>query len=163
MLVLSHKVEYSKKKCIAVRTIWKTKVEKPSEVEEFYSTANLAIEIIDRVLKHIEDFGESNDIGSELYQLQNTVDQYKSHLSELVRGKKLNRHLDNSVRRKKIAKLNALLHSDVATVLEVLFHLPFRLISLGKRNYFYETGPYTRVFDARATKRGSRNVVQAGK
>jgi hypothetical protein len=117
--------EYCKKKCIAIKTLWKSKAEKPTEVDEFYSTANLAIEIIDRVLNHIEDFGESNDIGAELYQLQNTADQYKSHLRELVRGKKLNRHLDNSVRRTKIAKLNALLHSDVAAVLEVISLSPF--------------------------------------
>lgn len=115
----SNTVENNRKKCIAIKTVWKTKVEKPADIEEFYTTATLAIEILDRLTKHIEECGEMHDIGAELSQLQNTLDQYKAYLFDLVRGKKLNRHLENSVRRTKLVRFNAQLHYDVASVLEV--------------------------------------------
>lgn len=111
--------ESNKKKCLAIRTILKTKAEKPADIEEFYTTTTLAVEILDRIQKHIDEFGEINDINIELSQLQNTLDQYKGHLSDLVRSKKLNRHLENTIRRSKIARFSAILHSDVASVLEV--------------------------------------------
>lgn len=142
--------ETSKKKLLALKNIWKTKAEKPLDVEEFYTTVSLAIEIIERILRHIDEFGEVQDINPELYQLQNTLDQYKAHIMELVRGKKLARHMENSLRRTKIARFNALLHSDVAMVLEVCISSLLVPDLVGEQYLYAKKGKSRSFVDANA-------------
>eukprot|EP01127_Copromyxa_protea_P002954 TRINITY_DN12865_c0_g1_i1.p1 TRINITY_DN12865_c0_g1~~TRINITY_DN12865_c0_g1_i1.p1 ORF type:complete len:1760 (-),score=273.24 TRINITY_DN12865_c0_g1_i1:1-5280(-) len=115
---MTESIDYNKKKCTTLRIIWKTKVEKPSDVEEFYSTTNLAMEVLERISKFLEEGEIEADLTSELHQLQNTLDQYKNHLLELVKGKKLSRHLDNSLKRSKIERFDMMLRSDIISVLE---------------------------------------------
>ena len=99
-----------KKKCTVILEILKSRSQK-EEVEDFVSTIESAIPIINRILTVVSKV-EKKDVLEILVKLNNSLEEYENVVVKLEKTGKLKRFLTNNRLRKKLEKINSSFHKD---------------------------------------------------